>query len=142
VHDLDGRVLAAGVAAFIAAAALIWAPRRRGRLSVRGRDLRQAGRGIVVALAFLAVVPSVLPYDHLVPSSHTEHEDIHTAHCHGAPGACADAPVTSGPGQMLMGEPLTAVPSMLSLLLLVTVVPMIGLTRRPEPRPPSTSAFA
>jgi hypothetical protein len=39
---------------------------------------------------------------------------------------------------MLLGEPLVAVPAMLSLLLLITVVPMTGLTRGPEPRPPYT----
>ncbi|HET6615896.1 MAG TPA: hypothetical protein VFH62_08415 [Dehalococcoidia bacterium] len=142
VHDLDLRVLVAGILAFAATAALIWTPRRRGRLSVTKRDLRQAGSGIVLALAFLAVLPSVVPYDHLSASAHTEHEDVHAAHCHATPGTCADAPIPSGPGQMLMGEPLTVVPAMLSLLLLVTVAPMIGLTRRPELRPPSAFASA
>ena len=142
VHDLDLRVLVAGVAAFAGTAALIWAPRRRGRISIRRGDVRQAGRGIILALAFLAVLPSVVPYDHLSASAHTEHEDVHAAHCHGTPGTCADAPIPSGPGQMLMGEPLTAVPAMLSLLLLVAVVPLVGLTRRPELRPPPAFASA
>jgi hypothetical protein len=91
----------------------------------------------VLALAVLAVLPSVVPYDHLLVQAHDGHEDVHAAHCHGtSPGSCADAPIPSGPGQMLTNEPLLAAPAMLSLLLLITVVPLAGVTRRPELRPP------
>ena len=126
-----GFAVATGLHAALDTVDLVW---RHGWLPV-----------VLLALelvAFLAVLPSVVPYDHLSASAHTEHEDVHAAHCHGTPGTCADAPIPSGPGQMLMGEPLTAVPAMLSLLVLVAVVPLVGLTRRPELRPPPAFASA
>lgn len=142
VTVLDGRVLLAGALLLAVATAAIWWPRRGGRASFRGRDLRSAGRGVMVALAFFALLPSVVPYDHLLVAPHAGHEDAHVLHCHGAPGECADAPIPAGPGQMLAAEPLIAVPAMLSLALLIAVVPLVGVTRRPELQPPVLVASA
>jgi hypothetical protein len=136
VTVLDERVLVAGALLLALATAAIWWPRRAGRASFRKRDLRSAGRGVMVALAFFALLPSVVPYDHLLVAPHKGHEDTHALHCHGAPGECADAPIPAGPGQMIAAEPLIAVPAMLSLALLIAVIPLAGVTRRPELQPP------
>jgi len=147
VTVLDGRVLVAGALLLALATAAIWCPRSRGprragRASFQGRDLRAAGRAAIVAAAFFALLPSVLPYDHLLVEPHAGHQDTHTLHCHGAPGECADAPIPAGPGQMLGAEPLIAVPAMLSLALLIAVIPLAGVTRRPELQPPVLIASA
>jgi hypothetical protein len=139
VTVLDGRVLCIGVLLLVAATAAIWWPRHNGRVSFRRRHLRRVARAGVLALAFFAVLPSVLPYDHLIAQPHAGHEDSHALHCHGAPGECADAPIPAGPGQMIASEALVAVPAMLSLILVVTILPLVGLTRRPELRPPLAS---
>ncbi|MEX2227495.1 MAG: hypothetical protein WEB52_13715 [Dehalococcoidia bacterium] len=136
VTVLDGRFLAAGALMLALAIALIWSPRRGDHISLRRRDARAAGRAAIVVLVFLAVLPSVVPYDHLLVPANAGHEDVHATHCHGAPGECADAPIPAGPGQMFGSVPLIAVPAMLSLLLLIAVVPLVGTTRRPELRPP------
>ncbi len=107
-------------------------PRLRAR--TQRRLLMLAG----ATLTMLAVLPSVFAYDHLLTRD-THADDsaaVHAAHCHGVPGSCADAPVTSGPGQMLDAAPLVVVPPMLSILLLSVAPILIGVTRRPYLRPP------
>jgi hypothetical protein len=109
---------------------------RRGRLP----RWRAAARAALAALVFFAVLPSVFPYDHLLPGFPAGESDaaeaMHASHCHARPAACSDAPVTSGPGQLLSGAPVVVVPSMLAVLLLLAVAPLAGITRRPEIRPP------
>jgi hypothetical protein len=94
----------------------------------------------LAALVFFAVLSSVLPYDHLLPGLHTgeseAEEAVHASHCHASPATCSDAPVTSGPGQLLFGAPVVVVPSMLAVLVLPTIPVLAGITRRPEIRPP------
>ena len=57
------------------------------------------------SLVFFAVLPSVVPYDHLLPGLHHDQsiasEAVHETHCHLTPGSCADAPVAAGPGQLM-----------------------------------------
>jgi hypothetical protein len=118
--------LAAGAAAGAWTFRWTSAPRRRRKIV-----LRCAG-----VLTALALVPAVVPYDHLLPSSHIEELAAHAAHCHESPAACADAPVTSGPGQMIDSAPLLAEPGMLAVLLLTATPLLVGLTRRPVLRPP------
>jgi hypothetical protein len=90
------------------------------------------------SLTMLAVLPSVIAYDHILPRDTPggERAAVHAAHCHDSPGSCADAPITSGPGQMLDAAPLVAAPAMLSILLLTITPVLIGVTRRPYLRPP------
>jgi hypothetical protein len=139
VTVVDERVLLLATLALGSALLLIWQPhwpRRLTRGGAPGSPLRAA----IVALAVFAVLPSVVPYDHLLVTQEAAHEAAHSSHCHGTPGGCADAPVPSGPGQLFANEPLIAVPAMLALLLLVAVMPLVGVTRRPELRPPMLAA--
>lgn len=103
---------------------------------MRRRRIGTAFRGVMLTLALLAVLPAVVPYDHLFVEARAGHEGSHSDHCHGTPGQCADAPIPSGPGQVLTSEPLIAMPAMLSLLMLVMTPALTGITRRPELRPP------
>ena len=105
------------------------------------RRVASCGIAIVVCLALL---PSVVPYDHLFVQEH--HSDaagmkaVHASHCHASPATCSDAPITSGLGQLLMSEPLTATPAMLALLMLITTTVLVGVSYRPETRPPLSFA--
>src|SRR5690242_1190037 len=87
---VDSRILVLAIGALVAAAIVIWVPPAALR---RWRSWRRAGRGVVYLLVFLAVLPTVLPYDHLF--LHDAHaaadESIHQAHCHVVPGSCSDA---------------------------------------------------
>jgi hypothetical protein len=91
-------------------------------------------------MVFFAVLPSVVPYDHLVPGLHRDTsvaaEAVHQTHCHVTPGSCADAPVSAGPGQLIFNEPLVIAPAMLAVLLFFALPAMAGITPRPEVRPP------
>ncbi|MDP9236762.1 MAG: hypothetical protein M3P30_05090 [Chloroflexota bacterium] len=147
VTTLDARVVVAALIAFAAVAAALWLPAPVARGFRRGLRRRTIARSALALLVFLAVLPSVLPYDHLLPLA--GHSDIgkadqaaHASHCHVSPGTCSDAPVTSGPGQLLMGDPLVATPAMLSILLLLTLPALAGITRRPEIRPPLVTSLA
>jgi hypothetical protein len=91
-------------------------------------------------LTALALVPAVVPYDHLLPSSHIEELAAHAAHCHESPAACADAPVTSGPGQMIDAAPLLPVPEAVPVLMFVLVTLLTGVTIAPLLRPPLRQA--
>ena len=57
-----------------------------------------ATRAVMASLVFFAVLPSVVPYDHLLPGLHHDDsaaaEEAHSTHCHVTPGSCADAPLT------------------------------------------------
>ncbi len=121
-------VLAGGLAAGSIAGAV---PRLRRRVR------RRLAITTVSALAVLAVLPSVLPYDHLLPATHADGAAaVHASHCHDTPSSCADAPVTSGPGQILDSAPLLIAPALLAVLLLATAPMLVGITRRPILRPP------
>jgi hypothetical protein len=127
-------IVVIGILLFVATAALIWRP-------LAGRSLvRRIGPPALALAVALAVLPSVLPYDHLLPaSSHAAaHADsqVHSAHCHVAPGSCADAPLSAGAGQFLTTEPLLVTP-VLTLIAIVMALPALaGITTRPLIRPP------
>jgi hypothetical protein len=139
---LDSGLVALAVLAFAVVASIIWA-QPLTRLLVRGRrrQLRSVATGIASVLVFAAVLPSVLPYDHLLPDHDgVEHsaaeERAHSMHCHETPASCADAPISSGPGQFLTSEPLVLVPSMISVLILLALPVWSSFSRRPELPPP------
>ena len=108
------------------------------------RTRRRATWAVAWTLTLLAVVPSVIPYDHIISAAgHDEgHAAVHAAHCHESPAACADAPVTSGPGQMVDAAPLALPPAMLLLLMTLVLPTLVGITRRPMLRPPLGLAVA
>jgi hypothetical protein len=141
VATVDPAALVAAAAAFTVAAIAIWLP--RSPLSVRTlrsrRGRRRVASVIASALVFLALLPSVVPYDHLfVHDAHaaTIDESVHAAHCHVSPGTCSDAPVSSGPGQLLMSAPLVVTPAMLAVLITATATVLVGISFRPETPPP------
>lgn len=88
-------------------------------------------------LALLAVVSSAIPFEHLVIHGHalSDHQ-VHELHCHQTPADCSDAPVSSGPGQFLLGDPLLTTPALLAVLVVAVSPPMLGLATRPTLRPP------
>jgi hypothetical protein len=103
--SLDWRVVASAVAVLAAAETVVWRPwrwisGRRGRL--------RTIRAVTSLLVFLAVLPAVFPYDHILPHVEDEHEDesVHRLHCHLSPGTCSDVPLTSGPGELIFSAPL------------------------------------
>ncbi len=141
ITTVDPAVLFAAAAAFAVAATTIWLP--RSTLSIRSLRYRGGGRriasAIAAALVFFALLPSVVPYDHLF--AHDAHapgdgDAVHVSHCHINPGTCSDAPVTAGPGQLLMSEPLVLVPAMLAVLIAATIAVLVGISSRPETPPP------
>jgi hypothetical protein len=104
---LDAPLVIAAAAVFAAVCVVLWRPQIASELAHRsGR--RRVARAIVSVLAFLAVLPAVLPYDHIF----APHDDsaqtsaVHATHCHASPGTCSDVPVTSGPGELLFSTPL------------------------------------
>jgi hypothetical protein len=137
VTTLDARVVALAALALVAALCWIWRPPMPRQ--------RTAARGVLAVLVFLAVLPSVFPYDHLLVGVHAgatdAEEATHASHCHVSPATCSDAPITSGPGQLLFGAPIVVVPAMLAVLLLLTIPALTGITRRPEIRPPLLAAL-
>jgi len=136
---VDPRVAAAGLAAFLAAAAAIWRPLRS--LRVPRPQLRRVATVLAALVVFAAILPSVLPYDHLVPPAHAAgHDDVHAAHCHISPGSCSDAPVSAGAGQFLSSEPLIVVPVLFAVLIVVTAPVLAGASPRPDLRPPLLAA--
>jgi hypothetical protein len=109
----------------------------------RARTRRRAGILVAGVLAAMALAPSVIPYDHILPgAAHENSSSVHAAHCHDSPAGCADASVTSGPGQMIDSAPLLGEPAMLSVLLLVLAPVLVGVSRRPALRPPLRAALA
>jgi len=142
--DLPVVALAAAFFGF-ALTALVPAP--APRLWSAGRRLLRRVAPIVVGGAVaLAVLPTVVPYDHLFPVAHAAStaadEAEHEAHCHGAPASCADAPVTVGPGQLMAAQPIVVAPAMFAVLVVLTLPALIGRIPRPLLRPPCVAAFA
>lgn len=142
VTSVDDRLLLLAAVVFAAAAAFIWwAPLR----VLLGRPFARRGlRAGMVLLAFFALLPSVFPYDHVLndPSHAAEHEQVHKTHCHGTPGQCADAPMPSGPGQMLGSDVLLPAAPTLAVLMALAATPLVGISWRPLLRPPLLPAAA
>ncbi len=90
-------------------------------------------------IAFFAVLPSVVPCDHLFlheSIADEAHNAVHEAHCHLTPGSCADAPLPAGPGQLLFSEPLVVMPLMIELLIVILLPAWAGISREPDVPPP------
>jgi hypothetical protein len=141
VTTVDPVVLSLAAGLFLLVAALIWlpAPSRPGGPLLRRRTRRHILSLAVGATVFLAVMPIVLPWDHLFLSHGDEtaaEESVHASHCHESPGTCSDAPVTAGPGQLMLTAPLLPTPALFGMLLLFAVPLLAGITLRPETRPP------
>lgn len=111
-----------------------------GAISARGLPAPAARRRIALrvgaTLTALALIPAVVPFDHLFAVDEIEEAAAHAAHCHESPASCADAPVTAGPGQMIDAAPLLVEPTMVAILLVASVSVLVGLTRRPALPPP------
>lgn len=141
VTTVDGLVVALAVLAFLGWLVFATRPWRAPRRTKR-RVAMVAGSLLVA----LAIMPSVLPYDHLfahVDAHHgSEAAEVHASHCHDTPGTCADAPLTAGPGQLLLGGPLMPAPALISVLLVLATPLLVGMTLRPEVRPPLRASFA
>jgi hypothetical protein len=137
VTAVDPGVLALALLTLAAVLAWQWAPRPL----TLGRVTRMpVMRVTLAALLFFAVLPSVVPYDHLLPG--ITHDDstaataVHATHCHISPGSCADAPLAAGPGQLIFSEPLVIAPAMLAVLLIFASPALAGVTHKPDTRPP------
>ena len=144
VTALDPAILAAALAALALTGVAIWIPRSVFSLPAlrRRRNRRRAAGAVTPALVFLALLPSVVPYDHFF--THDAHADaeqasVHASHCHISPGTCS-APVTAGPGQLLLGDALIVEPAMLAMLVATTIAVLVGISFRPEIRPPLSPA--
>ncbi len=137
VTTVDRWLLIAGATALGIAIALIWAPVAAEAASHHATRRRAVGFA-VSALVFVAALPAVFPYDHVLPqpAQSDDHAAVHASHCHDQPGTCADAPVSSGPGQLMSSQPLLTQPALLMVLLLFSLPVLAGLTRLPELRPP------
>lgn len=132
-------VVALGILLFVALTALIWRPRPTRRM------LRRIGPPAVAFVVALAVLPSVLPFDHLLPATSThaaEHaaSDVHVSHCHVSPGSCADAPVGAGVGQFLTSDPLLVTPALTLVAILLASSVLTGIGTRPLTRPPLSAS--
>lgn len=141
VTVLDARVLSFAICAFALVLAALWAPSLPSPGVLLRRRVRRRIIGHAAALAvFLAVMPTVLPWDHLffAGAGHESaaEESVHASHCHESPGTCSDAPVSSGPGQLLHSAPLLVTPIMLAVLMLFDIPGLTGITVRPKTRPP------
>lgn len=141
VTTLEPAILGAAFGVLALAAVAIWCPRSVFTLPAlrTRRNRRRAAGAVATALVFLALLPSVVPYDHLFAhEAHAGAEDaqVHVSHCHVTPGTCSDAPVTAGPGQLLLGDALIVEPAMLATLLTAVAAVLVGISFRPELRPP------
>ncbi len=78
------------------------------------RRMKRAGAAhcTIAILAAFAVLPSAVPYDHFFAHNDGPADAaVHAAHCHTTPGSCADAPISSGPGQLLFSQPMLPLPA-------------------------------
>lgn len=145
-NAVDVRVAVAAALAFTLAAAVIWRPAvPLWVLPTRTSMWRRAGRRVALVMTALALLPAVLPYDHLLPGLHIEdaaEEAVHASHCHVAPGSCSDLPLASGLGEFVFNEPLVTTPAMLAIALFTAAQVLRGRTPRPEVRPPQAIAAA
>jgi hypothetical protein len=135
VTTVDGRVAAIAAAALVIALAAIWRdellrPRIRRAISVR----------VASVLVFFAILPAVFPYDHLFAEhgAISEADEVtHSMHCHLTPGSCAEAPISTGPGQLIFSDPLLqTATAMLLVVVYVAGRTLYGRTLRPDLRPP------
>ncbi len=137
VTAVDPAIVALAVLVLATVALYLWLPRPMSLQRLARAPAMRASLGLLV---FFAVLPSVVPYDHLLPGLHQDEtaaaEAVHASHCHISPGTCADAPLAAGPGQLLFTEPLIIAPAMLAILLTFVVPALTGITTRPETRPP------
>ena len=141
VTTVDPAALAAAAAAFAVAAVAIWLPGSTlSILTLRSRQGRRRLASVAAStLVVLALLPSIVPYDHLfVRNAHAADisEPVHASHCHVSPGTCSDAPITAGPGQLILSEPLVLAPAMLTVLVAATATVLVGIASRPETPPP------
>ena len=140
VAHLDRSLLASACAILGSAVTVTWRPQWRAAANVirhRGARRRFAA-GMMISLMFLAMLPSVLPLDHVV-SRHQEsqgHDEVHAAHCHTSPGSCSEMPLQSGPGQFPVRDPLIVAPVLIVILLVMTFPLLFGFRHRPEVPPP------
>lgn len=132
----DPGIVALAVLVLATVSIYLWAP----RMSVQRLTRAPAMRASLGLLVFFAVLPSVVPYDHLLPG--ITHDDgpaasaVHATHCHISPGSCADAPLAAGPGHFIFSEPLVIAPAMLAVLLIFAAPALAGVTHKPDTRPP------
>ena len=111
VWGVDLRVVAVAALASIFLIAALAFP---DELRLLRRRLRRAGAAhcTIAVLAAFAVLQSAVPYDHFFAHNDGPAEaSIHAAHCHTSPGSCADAPISSGPGQLLFSQPILPPPA-------------------------------
>ena len=89
-------------------------------------------------MIFVAMAPMVAPVDHMLQTAPVQAapDEVHTAHCHNAPGACSDMPLVSGPGQFMSAEPLLVEPSLTDSPLLFTIAGLRGISHLPDVPPP------
>lgn len=133
---VDPLLVAAGVLLFIAAGLYLWAPRTRRRAF-----RRRVAHFTMVGAMLVAVFPSVIPYDHLRSGTAVAGTaQVHTTHCHSAPGSCSDAPVASGLGQFLVSDALVLAPALTAVAILLAVPLLAGISMRPILRPPLLAA--
>lgn len=140
VTTVDPVMLSAAIFALAAFVAAIWLPRPGTRIHalVSRRSRRRALALTATVVVLFALLPSIVPYDHLFGDNHASGEEraVHTSHCHVSPGTCSDPPVSSGPGQLLMNAPLVVTPAMLAVLITGAATVLVGVSVRPEIRPP------
>jgi hypothetical protein len=136
---VDPAVLLPALIVFAVVLIWLWSPRAmRSSRFTRAAALRLT----MTSLVFFAVLPSVVPYDHLLPGGHVDTpaaEALHAQHCHGAPASCADAPIAAGPGQLIFSDPLVIAPAVLAVLIALTIPALSGISIRPPTRPPRPS---
>jgi hypothetical protein len=139
---VDRTAIMLAALAFSAACAWIWRDELRVPLApvTHRRPRRRLAAVAVSALFLAAMLPTIVPYDHILAGGHGDtHASVHAAHCHDStPGDCADAPVASGPGQFIAGDPMLILPVMLSVLLVLSLPLLRGISRAPDPRPPQS----
>jgi hypothetical protein len=144
--SVDWRVVAAGAVATLVVCAVAFAPRspRRwvsgaGRMRLSRRTRRRVALLVMQAAVVAAVLPSVLPYDHVLPSpggGDAGERATHELHCHVSPATCSDAPLTSGPGQLVQSDALLVAPHLLTTRVETREPQARGLTIAPVSPPP------
>jgi hypothetical protein len=132
-------VVTVGLFLFLALTYAIWRPRLVHRVG------RRVARPVAIVALSLAVLPSVLPFDHILPATSPEAvasstSAVHADHCHVGPGACADAPLAAGLGQFLAADPLVVTPALTLIAVLLIIPALAGVTMRPLTRPPLPAA--
>jgi hypothetical protein len=137
--SVDPAVLLPAIVALTVVLIWLWSPpaMRSSRLT-RAAALRLT----MTSLVFFAVLPSVVPYDHLLPGGHVDNpadDAVHAQHCHGSPATCADAPIAAGPGQLIFSDPLVVAPVLFAVLIALSIPALSGISIRPPTRPPRPS---